>query len=397
MRLTRLVIGFFVILIAGFIIIGEQLSGTSSDAVINARLTTLQAPVAGTVEMDRRPLGSMVEENERLGTIENSRVDDVRLNDLRRERAFAAAEVERLSATIDEIETALEGLRLRAETYRDERVRQLQRQVEAARSRQAAAEARLSEQRAALRRSQELNQRGIETAASMESNQAAVRVAELEVDDALQQLAERAILLDSARRGTFLGDGTGDAPFSEQRIQDLSLRRGETQAGLEAEKARAAALDRRIEAEQLRVNRLKSAEIISNVDGHVWEILADSGETIQQGQPLINLVDCRTTLVTLSVAENIYNRLKIGDEAAFRMRGGGELFPGSVTRLAGSGASTIYRNLAVAPSQKHLERFDVTLLVPAMREHPELGCAIGRTGRVFFQSRPLDMLRRLWR
>lgn len=65
-------------------------------------------------------------------------------------------------------------------------------------------------------------------------------------------------------------------------------------------------------------------------------------------------------------------------------------------RLAGAGAATVYRNLAVAPSSKHLERYDVTLLVSGLKDDPELACAVGRTGRVFFERRPLDWLRRLF-
>ena len=37
--------------------------------------------------------------------------------------------------------------------------------------------------------------------------------------------------------------------------------------------------------------------------------------------------------------------------------------------------------------------YDVALIVPGLNQHPELGCAVGRTGRVFFDARPLDWLR----
>ncbi|NNC27642.1 curli assembly protein CsgC, partial [Salinisphaera sp. USBA-960] len=108
------------------------------------------------------------------------------------------------------------------------------------------------------------------------------------------------------------------------------------------------------------------------------------------------LVNCTSTIITLSVAESVYNRLKIGDLAKFRVSNDQKVLEGTITRLAGSGAETIYRNLAVAPSERHLQRFDVTLVVPAIREDPALACAIGRTGRVFFEARPLDFLRTLW-
>ena len=67
----------------------------------------------------------------------------------------------------------------------------------------------------------------------------------------------------------------------------------------------------------------------------------------------------------------------------------------NLARLAGSGAETVYRNLAVAPSQRHLQRYDVAVDVPGLAEDAGLACAIGRTGRVFFAARPLDWLRGL--
>lgn len=39
------------------------------------------------------------------------------------------------------------------------------------------------------------------------------------------------------------------------------------------------------------------------------------------------------------------------------------------------------------------ERYDVTLSVPGLRDDPEFNCAIGRTGRVVFDVRPLDWIR----
>lgn len=165
---------------------------------------------------------------------------------------------------------------------------------------------------------------------------------------------------------------------------------------LNAEKEKAKALDNRINVERLRVNRLASSKLISNVDGTVWEVLTANGETVERGEPLMRLVNCTSTIITLSVAESVYNRLKIGDLAKFRVSNDQKVLEGTITRLAGSGAETIYRNLAVAPSERHLQRFDVTLVVPAIREDPALACAIGRTGRVFFEARPLDFLRNLW-
>ncbi len=322
------------------------MSGASADAVINARLTTVRAPIAGRVSIERRSLGTHIAQGEPIGSIVDPIVDDIRLNDLLLEQALAKAELGRQRAVIGALKTSIEELSTRATAYRRQRVRQL-------------------EARSAFGES------GASSAAG-----------EIE--------------LESARQGIFLGDGYNDAPFSGQRLVDLDLRLEEMRASLKAQEARIMALDDRVKSERLRVNKLAAHQLASNARGIVWEAPAGNGEIVQRGQDLIRLVDCGSSIVTLSVTEGVYNRLRLGDGGTFRLDTDGRTFQGSVTRLAGSGAATIYRNLAIAPSEKHLERYDVTLLSQSLRDS-DVGCAIGRTGRVFFEARPLDFLRRLWR
>lgn len=396
MRILRLLLAGLVIVAAGFVIVGEQLSGASADAVINARLSTVRAPTAGRLTLQHRLLGSSVAEGEQLGSIDDPLVDNIHLNDMIREKAFTTAEIERLSSVIAALEQAINDLKARSIRYQEQRILQLEAELRALTSEIGAAEARGDEAQAAFQRSKQLTDRGLETSSSFERIRATQRVATQDLESARQRAAVVEIELRAARNGTFLGDGYNDAPYSEQRISELTLDLSENQALLNAEKAKAKALDNRITVERLRVNRLASSKLVSNVNGTVWEVLTANGESVERGEPLMRLVNCTSTIVTLSVAESVYNRLKIGNLAKFRVSNDNKVLAGTITRLAGSGAETIYRNLAVAPSERHLQRFDVTLVVPAIRNDPELACAIGRTGRVFFEARPLDFLRNFW-
>jgi hypothetical protein len=211
------------------------------------------------------------------------------------------------------------------------------------------------------------------------------------------QATETVVALSASKRGVFLGDGYNDAPYSEQRISEIDVQKLELQAQLAGKTAGLRVLRDRLTNERLRVNRLSSAPLEANVNGALWDYLAASGEIIQRGQDVLRLIDCDSAVVTLSVSESLYNTLRVGTAATFRFNGTPIVLQGTVIRLAGSGAATIYQNLAIAPSEQHLERFDVTLDVPALRDDPELRCLAGRTGRVFFEARSLDWLRRLWR
>lgn len=301
MRFGRLFFGLAVILFTVWIIIGEQITGVSSDAVVNARLLTIRAPIAGRLEIHDRYLGTFIGAGEDLATLDDEWVNITRLNDLRMERAFAASEVERLVAFAAEPPTTK----------------------------------------------------------SMES------------------YANPEVLTNRSPR------------------TDTQVGRSELAVYLNEARQRLAAIDVRIADENVQIARLANARLINPSDAVMWEFLADNGEVVQRGQDIIKLMLCGTELVTLSVPANVYNRLSIGQVAKFRLNNNSKVYDGYITRLAGSGASTIYRNLAVAPSNKHVERYDIMLLVTELRDDPKLRCSVGQTGRVFFETRPLDWVRDL--
>jgi multidrug resistance efflux pump len=396
MRSIKLIAGLVVILLALFVVVREQTAGVSADAFINARVTTTRAPIAGTFELVSRPLGARISEGDSLGSIVDPLVDNVRLADLQQQRMATQAELDRLTKTVTDLQASIDALGKRAQNYRSERLEQLRAQIDGAEASAKAAEARLRFARLSLDRSNRLSDQGVRTGEALEQSRSLAEVAELDLSNAQETVRIAQINLSAAERGIFLGDGYNDAPYSEQRVSELEVERAQLEATAAAQLTILEALDARIRAEQVRVNRLSSASLDANVSGLIWDYLAVSGETVQRGQDLISLVDCQSTIVTLSVTERVYNGIALGSAAQFRMNGSDRLLPGVVTRVAGSGASTVYENLAIAPSEKHLERFDVTLDVPALKADPELRCLIGRTGRVFFDDRPLDWLRQLW-
>ena len=395
MRLLKIVVGILLVGFGLYVVVGEQLGAVSADAVVNARLTTLRAPISGRVSMPLRMLGARVHEGEPLSAVSDPLADTTQLVDLRRERTKSVAEIRRLESELAAVEASIKRLQGRSQSYKTERIRQLEAQVLASRSLSQAARSQLALYRTILERARRL--KGVEPQANLDQAEARAEVAKRELENALAQATVQQVGLDAARKGVFLGEGYNDAPHSEQRLGDLLLRRGEIEAEITAQSEIAAGLERRIASEQLLVNRRTTAAINSNVNGILWTLKATNGETVQRGQDMLQLVDCDSTVVTLSVSESVYNTLTVGTEASFRMTSRSRVFDGTVIRLAGAGAGEVYRNLAVAPSREHLERFDVTLAVPSLVTDEDARCQIGRTGRVFFDRDAGNWLSSFWR
>lgn len=384
MRFTRILLSLAVLLVAVWILIGEQLAGVSADAVINARLTSVRAPVAGDVTLAPLSLGARVRQGDTLGTVDDQRADAVRLDDLQLQLNLETAAAAREAVMVASLQDQILVLQTRTLEYKEAREKELVSRLERARARLALLEADPAagsgNVEGTLARDQTENA-GDPLLPGIALEYARERVAALEIE------------LDALKTGVYLGDGYNDAPWSEQWRADLEARLAEHQNILTEVEARLAAVTARLGAERLRVNRLMGASLRSSVNGILWEIRTETGENVQRGDELLKLVNCDSALVTLSVTESIYNGLAVGDPATFRPQGHSSTFEGTIVRLAGSGAETVYRNLAVAPSARHLERFDVAVDVPGLANDPTYACAIGRTGRVFFDARPLDWLR----
>ena len=78
---------------------------------------------------------------------------------------------------------------------------------------------------------------------------------------------------------------------------------------------RLASLRAELADETQRYAERAAAELSAPVRGSVWEVMTAPGETVVRGQELVRLLDCSGVVVTATVGETAYNRLRIGDPA----------------------------------------------------------------------------------
>lgn len=384
MRYLRLIIGAVLVLGTLYVIIVEQMAGASSDAVVNAPVISLRAPVAGRVSVSSVALGAGVDKGENLASISDPRSDRVRLDDLLMDRDLARAEVARLNAVREQQVKRGNWLDGRFQRYRIGRLRELGVSLPG----EAEVPAVVADPDKAATPAPEAQEAALPAEPDTGSD------APSESDAPFADTPD-GIRAEAARQGIFL-DGSASPIWNfDLRRFDAENRLSEVTIELNAARSRLVAIETRIERERQRVNALAGADIDSPVRGLVWEQLAGDGVTVQRGDPIMRVVSCEDAIVTLSVTEPIFNSLNPGDTATFRFSGSGQTLPGTVARLAGLGAATVYRELAIAPDARHLERYDVSLIVPGL-EDASGTCPVGRTGRVFFDDRPLDLLRRFW-
>jgi multidrug resistance efflux pump len=355
---------------------------TSVEAVVNARLVTLRAPIGGEVVSApaTADVGNALASGEPLVRIVNRRADRSRLDDLRRtidrlgdERAVLAVRLETARAMHAEFMT-------QTRQFQDGRVRQLEARQDELRNDLAAATARRLETTTTLQRTLALAARGVISHSALEKAQRDNEVAVQGVAAAEQRIKASEVELAAARTGSFVGDSYNDRPRSSQRADELQQQIAELSAELRQRDLRLPRLKAELEEEKVRYADLASASVVAPSKGSVWEVLTAPGEEVRQGQELARLLDCGSAVVTAAVSESVYNRLRVGQPARFRFREGGPELAGRVVHLTGVAAAPA--NFAIAPSALTREAYRVTVSVPYLAQIPT--CELGRTGRVVF-------------
>jgi multidrug resistance efflux pump len=382
-KLTKVAIGTVIIAAVGYLPVRTLLQTTSTEAIINARLVTLRAPIEGEIGagLNGLVIGTQLEPGAVLVKIANRRADRGRLDDLR--RLIGQLEGERAALATRETDLrALRGeLAEQTQAFKQARERQLDARIAELRSEIAGAAASKTEADRALARATPLADSGTITKASFEKVKRDVAVA-TEAEAALRhRLAGVEVERSALARGVFVGDSYNDQPRSSQRADEIAQRLSEVAADIRERDVRLGALRTELAEETMRYEALAAAIVTAPARGSVWEVLTAPGETVVRGQELVRLLDCTGLVVTATVGETAYNRLKMGGPARFRLRGENVDHKGRIIGL--TGVATAPANLAIQPAALAKEPYRVTVALPDMARAGS--CDVGRTGRVTFE------------
>jgi multidrug resistance efflux pump len=380
-RILKSLIGLAVVVVAGWMPVRALLETTSTEAVINARLITLRAPIEGQVgPLAAVAAGSEVQPGAALVSIVNPRAERGRLDDLRRLVDQFESEIKTLIVRRSDLASLHQDLTGQTRAFRAARQGQLEARIAELGSDNAAAEARREEAQQALARAQMLEGAGTGTKVSLEK---ATRDATVAVQT-LAALGHRRTALEvelsALRNGIYVGDSYNDRPQSLQRADDIALRLSDLGADIGHREARLAMLRAELAGENERFAQRAAASLVSPVRGSIWEIMTAPGESVVRGQDLVRVLDCSGLVVTATVGETAYNQLRVGDQARFRFRGESGDHAGRIIGL--TGVATAPANLAIQPSALAKEPYRVTVALPALAKPG--ACDVGRTGRVTF-------------
>jgi len=332
-------------------------------------------PIAGALSV-----GTQLEAGAAILRVVNRRADRSRLDDLRRSIDRIEGERAALLGRQEDLKALHADLVAQTNAFQAGRLRQLEARAAELGSEINAADANHREAERALARSTPLAESGTVTKAVLDKARRDAAVT-AEMHSALRhRLAGIEVELSALRQGTFIGDSYNDRPRSSQRADEVAQRLSEIAADMRERESRITNLRAEVAQEAERYGEIASAELAAPVRAGVWEILTAPGEAVVRGQELARLLDCSGVVVTATVGETVYNRLRVGDPARFRFRGESADHQGRIVGL--TGVATAPANLAIQPSALAKEPYRVSVALPGLATSGQ--CDIGRTGRVTF-------------
>jgi multidrug resistance efflux pump len=368
----------------GWVPVQRLLATTSAEAVVNARIVTIRAPIEGEVTMARAgiDIGSAFHADENILTIRNPRADSTHLTNLLRERDQLRTNVEALAVKTQLLTSTLVELDAQQERFRLGRIAQIEQRVREEEADIASADAQFSVASDALDRAAHLRSTDAVSQAFLDKARGDAKVAEQAVRAQIERKKGMMIELDAAKKGTYVGDSYNDTPQSAQRRMEISLELSDVQARLDGGRKELAAMETAVATEQIRQNENSRADIPATIKGRVWEMLTAPGEHVNAGQDLMKLLDCGSAIVTAGVSETVFERLSLGQSATFTPRDGGPELNGVVVGL--NGLAAIDSNSAIRQNALSREPYHVSLKFPELSNGFE--CRVGRSGLVKFNT-----------
>jgi hypothetical protein len=379
-RFGKIALGIGLVAAFGWAPLRAMLATTSVEAIVNARIETIRAPIEGIVQApaEKTVSWSPTAPPPKL-VISNPYADRSRLDELRRDLNTLESQEETLGRQSQLAQTALDTIALQAEKYRAGRLKLIDARLARQTAELQATSAKTSQTTASKRRSDHLQQTGFISGADSDRVQYEWNAATSAEAAAQRHLEETKVEHDSVADGVFIGDSYNDAPSSIQRETELKMKKGELDAQLAGVRTQINHTKDQISEEEARVRLRSEATIALPSKGRVWEMLVGPGEFVNKGQDLMRVLDCSNPIVSANVDERVYNRLEVGSPATFRPLEDGKSYHGAVINLTGAAGAPA--NFAIAPINLRKSPFYVTIAMDGMGE---AGCSIGRTGTVTF-------------
>jgi len=384
-RMVKIAIAVTLILVGGFMLLTRVALPITTESLVNAEIYSLRAPIEGDFELALEP-GDTVGLGQAVGMIRNPLLSDERLIEIEAQLTLARKTARLARDRLDAVETDIQELTGRSETYRTARLDQLRAERQEVEADRAAARATLATARKQYDRVKTLADDGYAATAQLDEARRDLRRARADLQAREKQLSAIETEVSSAKDGVYLGDSYNDAPYSEQQIDRLNQDRLRLRADLARNRQEIAALETERQAVAERIRELSEQSLTSPTDGRLWDVAARDGEYVTEGDLLVDVVDCRELSLMAFVSERDFNRLDNDTPAIVRIKSQDREHDGRIALKLGPDRVRRGSFAIVDPNYGESEfRVLVDFSIDDRASEAERTCPVGETAAIVFR------------
>jgi multidrug resistance efflux pump len=348
----------------------------SSQAVVNARMVQVRTPIDGQTTEILRSVGDSVAAGEPLARVVSLQTDTSHEAELVTRRAALVSQRERMSSELEEANRTRAECLANTKRFYQELVTSLQASLREADAH--VQTAKVQREAAHIRTTRSERLASLQTGADSDLDTAreseAIAVKRIEESEASRSKLEKEL---SAAQNGFLFQR--DAPYFEQKANELSSKIPELQAQITEIDEKTAAADKELEKEHSHMARLSAAVVEAPAAGTIWKRDVELGQVVKQHENLLDVADPGTIFVEALLHQSYLSSVAPGNRAVVKLTDG-RVFNGRVQAVRTLGGADTEASYAVNLPCHDVKQVRVLIdLDPAVPN----ASLIGRHARVF--------------
>jgi multidrug resistance efflux pump len=369
----------------------EQIwTATSLEATVTSPLITIRSPMDGVVTANATSIGAPVHQHEALFVIEAHQLDTRLRAELEAKLAAAQQQTLVMNRKIAELSTLRNQLQARNQVHREATLARLETVIAETTAELNRAKAVMERTQHELSRSTILSGEGLISQANLDDAVLAAQQSRFAVERVTASLKRLAVERTAAKHGVLLGEGYSDAPYSQQRIDELAARLIEANAERESFKHTQQELASRLGEEQRREDQIRTYTVNAPINGMVWNLHIAADGVVARNTPLADVVDCQRAFVEATVPESRYDDVQLGETVHVKLLGNSRKIPGTIHTVRGQSAVVNQESLAAwLTPHRTSEAMTVSVAMDpeALQQVSKGVCQIGRSAKVYFANK----------
>jgi multidrug resistance efflux pump len=358
------------------------------NAVTTAYLFSLKAPISGQVQDISVVAGSVSKEGEPLLSLRNDRVDGSRVARLEVITGRAQEEVNQLRGQLESVRALARTRKLEYENNIKSVKQDVLSQLQTASDRTQARAAALKDAQGKLERARRLFDEGQLSPSELETAEAVYQDARAEhsaIELQRLRLSER---LEEIDLGVFQVNIPDGVLMTRQATQELGLEVMRLERELERSEANLQAIIAETQAAREAYNKRSEAELRLQPGKTVWKVHATAGTWVDEGDTLLEFVDCSGLMLDIAVDDATLELIEPGHKVRLRLFGSFTYRSAEVILVRGSagmGATSVLA--AEVRNRGSREGRVLARLGPSeLASKPGSSCGIGRTAYADFED-----------